>query len=1077
MPQQTDAMGFPIVGSRDTAPTPATAPATSPSTDSMGFALVGTQSSSPTSSTPETPSTAATPATDSMGFAIVGGNPTSAPVQKTDNDNQSLLGKVWSWASKPLVDIDDALGRTGQASGLERGASDLVSGLTSPLSIALTVGTLGTGGLVESGAMSVLREAGIVGATSLADITKGAQIVSDVAKTARSFEDGLAAAKAAGVNPDTLVKGLDALKDAGLGTDSLTSNGLIRRGGAAGLRSLGVGAANAEKVSAGLQAMVGAGFTAQNAYQAAELSPKVLDALKDGDYDTAVRLGVNALGKGALAGIGAHELASESGSLMDAAKAKAGLEVNPTETNLELQRNAGILKRDVDTAGFTNTNWAQDVRKLAPKATPEQLQRIKYYVEAGGDEDLMAQRHNIIAEIAGMDDSAPVASPENGQPVTTGMTPERVQELVDSKQMADKYTPAELTKLKDAYNPRKLTDTDRTVAQQILDKHNETLEEAQKNDLLGEGVKNYSTNIWKPEDQNNGAANRLAHDANSGMFAQNTSQARARMFDSAFEGQLLGKKLAETDPISLAANNANSFARVKAARNFRERLLDQGTQASDGAPIAAISGTAHYDPETGNAMVNSSNLRNIKIADPVIQGLKDNGQLDRLIENGQIVDLTPKITPENIQQNIDALEQRSISAPITYDAGGNSVMGKQIQQLKDVQSGKLPMSTLDSINDSKPSVYAWNTDNYASIDHPMLRGVKHVLTTPSGDNVFVKGDVRVHPEAQEYLERILGTDTKGPGEGPIGKVAGKLGREAKGILLFGSPFHIFQEGLRGIITGVSPFGLDKIDLASNPVLANGVEHGLTLGQDHRGLAAFKDGELRGNSKIISKVPGLNRIQSGVDHFLFDKYVPTLKARSYPKLVEDYKAAYPEWTDEKVADTAAAHANELFGGINYQQLGRSAATQNWARLLLLAPDWLEGEVRSIVRPFGTEGKVARSQMLKATVGLWTTSRILNYLNTGQFHNEAPFGVVVKGDDGKEKVYSIRTLPTDTLHAVSDPLGFIKGRLSPNVHALAQFATGRDDQGHKIAKSGLALDLLNSAAPIPIQSAVQAASGNL
>jgi hypothetical protein len=404
-------------------------------------------------------------------------------------------------------------------------------------------------------------------------------------------------------------------------------------------------------------------------------------------------------------------------------------------------------------------------------------------------------------------------------------------------------------------------------------------------------------------------------------------------------------------------------------------------------------------------------------------------------------------------------------------------MRNQIQQLKDVQSGKLPMSTLDQINEEKPSIYAWNTDNYASIDHPMLRGVKHVLTTPTGDNVFVKGDVRVHPEAQEYLQRVLGTDSKGPGDGPIGKTAMKLGKEGKGLLLFGSPFHIFQEGLRGIMTGVNPFGLDRIDLASNPDLANGVEHGLTLGQDYSGLSAFKDGELKGNSAIISKIPGLNRVQSGLDHFLFDKYVPSLKTRAYPKLVADYKAAYPDWTDDKIASTAAAHTNELFGGINYQQLGRSAVTQNWAKLMLLAPDWLEGEVRSIARPFGTEGKVARSQMLKATVGLWGTARILNYLTTGQAHNEAPFGVVVKGDDGKEKVYSIRTLPTDALHAISDPLGFVKGRLSPNVHALTQFATGRDDQGHKIAKSGLALDLLNSASPIPLQSAIQAASGNM
>jgi len=343
------------------------------------------------------------------------------------------------------------------------------------------------------------------------------------------------------------------------------------------------------------------------------------------------------------------------------------------------------------------------------------------------------------------------------------------------------------------------------------------------------------------------------------------------------------------------------------------------------------------------------------------------------------------------------------------------------------------------------------------------------------DPVLLKSDMVVHPDAAEYVSRRLGVDSQGLGDNTIGKALLKANREGKGLLLFGSPFHVAQEGLRALMTGVSPFGIDRWDLSADPVLRNGVENGLTLGKDYRGLSAFTDGQLAGHSALLSKVPVVNRIQSGLNSFLFDRYIPSLKSRAYRSLVGRYTEAYPDWAPDKVAQTAAADTNERFGGINYKRLGRAAATQNWFKLAALAPDWIEGEARAIARPFGMEGKIARVDMLRAVAGLWGAARVLNYLTTGNFHNEAPFGVAVKGDDGKEKIYSIRTLPTDMLHAVSDPVGFVQGRFSPLVKTGTEVVSGRDDQGRKLQKPGLAFDLLRSVAPIPLQTAVKTLTG--
>jgi|GEM_PF-2626645 len=1002
--------------------------------------------------------------------------PESGQAQPATTVDEPWYKRAWSWANKPLFDIDDALGRTGKASGVEQGVNDLLSGLTSPLSLALTIGTLGTGGLIESGAASALREAGLVGADALADVTNGTRIVSNAEKAGHTFEEGLVAAEKAGVNLDTLKKGLAALQDAGVERDALESNGLFRRGGAAALRRLGIGTAKAERVAQGIQSLVDGGFTVQQAYQAVELSPKVLDALKDGDYDTVSRLAVDAIGSGGLAALGANEFRKDSGSLRGDAAENLGLNVRDTKENTALRKNFGIRDREIATASRSNELWAENVRKEFGKASPESLARVKYFIESGMDEDTMARRFNALAENAKRDERIDV--PESDAPISSGMTPDRLREIADEHSLAKKDS-GYVESLLSAYDPRKLTDAEKQLARAITEKHNDALNFARSKDILGEGVANYSTNIWKPEDQQNAVSNRMRHEARQGNFSTNTSMARSRMFDTAFEGQMLGKELKETDPVALAAHNANTFSRIAANRDAVARLLDQGTRGSDGLPLAVLSGNAHSlgEGEHASVFVNPDSIRSIRIPDKTIAALRNSGDFDRLLEQGTIRDLTSPITPENIDQHIAALEKRAVSSPIQYDADGNIPIRKMIDTLKAVRDGKAKntLVTLDKINAKRPSVYAWDPSGHVVIDHPALHDWKHVTVSPNGDDVFIKSDIAVHPEAAEYLRRILGVDDQGVGTGSIGKVAQKINREGKGILLFGSPFHVMQEGLRGLMTGVNPFGIEHWDLENNPELASGVEHGLTLGKDRSSLAAFKDGQMEGNSHLLSKVPGVAQVQHGLDHFLFDKYVPSLKVRAYRRLVNAYSEAYPEWTRDKVSEVAAADTNERFGGINYNRIGRAAATQNWFKLMGLAPDWLESEVRAISRPFGSEGKVARADMLKATTALWATARVLNYLISGKSHLEAPFGVAVTGDDGKEKVYSIRTLPTDMLHAVSDPYGFIHGRFSPIAKTASQFISGRDELGRKLQQSGIAADLFRAVSPIPVQTLAQTMTG--
>jgi hypothetical protein len=1216
-----------------------------------------------------------------------------------NDPTQGAMSRVWKILNAPTINVDSALGRSNQAGGFEKGASDLVSGLTSPLSIALTIGTFGMGGLIESGGMSALRAIGMA-APEIADVAKGAQILSDATKAGKTVQEGMAAAQAAGVDTANLTKGLDALKTASLTPDSLLSKGLLRNGGtqvalklAEAAPQLGISAHTADLIGRGLGAATSIGMTSQQLYSAAMSSPRVFDALKDAeeetdpdkkqaDYEIVKQYATDALGSFALGGLAGYHTFKESGALMDDALAKVGAGVKPSQENLILRNEANRMTAEQDAAGRIQKLWEQDIRKRYDKPSQDSLWRIRNYAESGMDPEVMAQRHNALAEAAGSDRTVS-PSPQNGQPytynpldtskpvtadfyhgtkapissvseldpgshgneqalyglgayltdnpkvaegyaqtrgkgpdgkvlpatlnnarlldleqtpptnvhqvfqktinsitgentpldpslngkqlfkklqdelfeasytrsdaqevlgdltselrqqgydglrhqggdvlgtkgshnvaivfpdygvgrplsdivkdappkpttpVTSGLSPERLQEVIAQKNLAAKYTPEEVNKLLDAYDPSKLTDAERAMAKEIRDKFNETLDFAKQNKALSDesGVRDYITNLWKDEDHDNPAVNNLVHEARSGRFAQDTTMARQRLFDNSFEGQLFGRKLATTDPVESAAHNANVFARIVAARQFKERLLDNGTRASDGMPLVALSGdSSPVTDEKGDAvMVNPNGVRSRRIADNVIQGLQANGDLDRFLAEGKIVDMTRKITPDNLPVAIDRLENSMTSSRPAFDEDGNSVILKKIQTLKDIRDGKLPISALDAINASNPHAYAWDPKGagFVEINSPSMRKWQHIGVSPSGDNVVMQSDLLAHPEAATYLKRILGVDEKGVGEGVLGKTSAAINKEAKGVLLFGSPFHVMQIALRGIMSGVSPFKAfsqwDKWSIAKDPILRMGVENSLNMGKDYAGSSAFSEGQQAGHSAVIDKIPVLRDVQRWLNSFLFDKMIPTYKAEAYKSLFDRYQKAYPDWTPERVAREAALDTNERFGGLNYRDLGRAAATQNFFKTVALAPDWFESEARSILRTIKPEGAIARQDMLKMAAGMWITARVTNMLLSGKPHMEAPFGIVYKQDNGKENVISMRSLPSDMLHAVSDPIGFVRGRMSPLVRTADEVYSGRDSFGRKMNRGDITMDVLHNQLPLPFQAVGKTLTG--
>lgn len=69
-------------------------------------------------------------------------------------ESTTWLGKSWSFLNEPLLNL-----RREGATGIEAGVEDFAGGLTSPLSIGLAIGTLGTGPLLESLGIKLAGEA------------------------------------------------------------------------------------------------------------------------------------------------------------------------------------------------------------------------------------------------------------------------------------------------------------------------------------------------------------------------------------------------------------------------------------------------------------------------------------------------------------------------------------------------------------------------------------------------------------------------------------------------------------------------------------------------------------------------------------------------------------------------------------------------------------------------------------------------------------------------------------------------------------------------------------------------------
>jgi hypothetical protein len=88
-----------------------------------------------------------------------------------------------------------------------------------------------------------------------------------------------------------------------------------------------------------------------------------------------------------------------------------------------------------------------------------------------------------------------------------------------------------------------------------------------------------------------------------------------------------------------------------------------------------------------------------------------------------------------------------------------------------------------------------------------------------------------------------------------------------------------------------------------------------------------------------------------------------------------------------ARQSAEFTNELYGGINWESMGRNRDLQNFGRMLILAPDWLESNVRlgsglakTMLDPKNPKGR-KYAILARGAIGSYIAADVVNHALSG------------------------------------------------------------------------------------------------
>lgn len=420
----------------------------------------------------------------------------------------------------------------------------------------------------------------------------------------------------------------------------------------------------------------------------------------------------------------------------------------------------------------------------------------------------------------------------------------------------------------------------------------------------------------------------------------------------------------------------------------------------------------------------------------------------------------------------NAIETRRLAkALLSEKNAAGEPLGKLILGHYTAEEG----SKANYIND--PAAAKDGDITYKAVSHPAFRAWRWSGLSPeSGKPIIQQGEIGVHPDIHGQLENAIGRsairqwyDSPGSPASNLAKVALKaldVSQSAlKGTMLGGiSTFHAVHEYKRALGNRVviNPVITKQID-PNDPRTQMMMRSGLMLSGDRDAENLFSEG--LGSRSLVDKVPAIGKVSRAVADYTFHQLIPALKWHAWNAVYErNLKLFGRQASPEDVAYLTSRQVNARFGHLNLADLNRNPTAQHIASWLLLAPDFLESNVRNYGQDAkGATGAKTGREPFKALVAtaltLWVIARVMNRMSDDNPHYEEPFGVIHNG--GR---YTMRNEAEDLWRLYNEPGRFVSGRLSPGMQTADQLRTGQNWRGEKVTTGDTLKEFLTKFIPI-------------
>lgn len=505
---------------------------------------------------------------------------------------------------------------------------------------------------------------------------------------------------------------------------------------------------------------------------------------------------------------------------------------------------------------------------------------------------------------------------------------------------------------------------------------------------------------------------------------------------------------------------------------YRPGYVMHAQDIADPAGFESISGSSGGDGATGFRMMRE----HATLADSIAAG----------------------VDPKSIN-SVDLLRSRLASGQKLVN---RNAWADSLQDLKD-PTNKLPVAT-NAVVETRPDGTTYNTvpDGY----QPEQFGNRTLAVQKGYGGIFKAITDPSALSQEEFIPMLQKANALGKSVNllfdtfHLGRIAmWDSAIKASGLKTFKAPFPSYGQGLT--LMDHSPEEITKMAQAGEVPqawLPKVLQNKATLDLlEKNGMNSGRVADAM-HQEWVRNIPGIGQFNK----FVFEKFQRGAMSEIGLLEHERQRAMYPDLTDDQVARKVATDVNTRFGNFGRQGIFKSRTFQDLARMVVLAPQWNEGLIKSelgavkqgaaAIKDAVVNRRLASGMLARGTatmvLGQLAANQLINHFTRGKptWENQeegpsAKLSAWIPDKIGGSAGFFLNptALAAETSHLFEKNLekdpswqkamaSYGRSRLSALGRPIATFITKTDGLGRPIKSGDLAKEVSKSAIPVPIAS---------